>query len=386
MKFKISISNKGLIIPTFNDIEDLKKEERHVYDDLLAQKDEIANFHENRLWEKYKKLTNEYELIFTTCFNMPSICRRTPTSRSYFKHWEILRDYEDIMKIDSMSKMKCLFMAEGPGGFVQSFCDYRKDLVLNDELYGITYKNDADPTVPKWKLPENIIKGKYFKILEGVDGTGSLYTINNIKDFISKIGSHSCDYITADGGFDFSGNFNHQERASTRLIMAETYTALQLLKSKGIFVIKIYDIFTRESKSILHILDTSFEYVSVVKPCTSRPANSEKYVICIGFRKAKSQHLNYLKNGILEEVSKPIISYSSSFEKKIIDVNISYMQQQKNYINMTLMYIDKKSENMDLLKQQYNKALSWCDFYGMPISVKNKEFYMKKFSHHPRIF
>ena len=75
MKFKISISNKGLTIPTFKDIEDLKKEEGHVYQDLLAQKDEIAIFHENRLWEKYKKLTNEYELIFTTCFNMPSITK-----------------------------------------------------------------------------------------------------------------------------------------------------------------------------------------------------------------------------------------------------------------------------------------------------------------------
>ena len=49
------------------------------------------------------------------------------------------------------------------------------------------------------------------------DGDGDLYNFDNITSFMESVknGSDSyncCDFITADGGFDFSENFNEQEK------------------------------------------------------------------------------------------------------------------------------------------------------------------------------
>ena len=42
--------------------------------------------------------------------------------------------------------------------------------------------------------------------------TGDLYKEENLKYIIQKTFSNSMDIITADGGFDFSADFNKQEQ------------------------------------------------------------------------------------------------------------------------------------------------------------------------------
>ena len=44
------------------------------------------------------------------------------------------------------------------------------------------------------------------------------------------------DLVTADGGFDFSTNFNKQEQSSLRIIFCEIVTALSVQKKGGAFM------------------------------------------------------------------------------------------------------------------------------------------------------
>ena len=46
-----------------------------------------------------------------------------------------------------------------------------------------------------------------------------------------------CDFITADGGFDYSVDFNKQEEISVNLIFCEILYALILQKQDGCFIL-----------------------------------------------------------------------------------------------------------------------------------------------------
>ena len=51
------------------------------------------------------------------------------------------------------------------------------------------------------------------------------------------------DLITADGGFDFSLDFNNQEIIITKLLFAQMTYALLMQKQGGSFILKIFDTF-----------------------------------------------------------------------------------------------------------------------------------------------
>ena len=91
------------------------------------------------------------------------------------------------------------------------------------------------------------------------------------------------DFITADGGFDFSTDFNAQEESSLNLVFCEIIYAIVLQKKGGSFVLKVFDCFSNVMVELLYLLCYLYDEVSIMKPCTSRSANSEKYIVCKRF-------------------------------------------------------------------------------------------------------
>ena len=78
------------------------------------------------------------------------------------------------------------------------------------------------------------------------------------------------DFITADGGFDFSNDFNKQEELSYRIIFCEIVTALATQNINGTFVCKIFDSYTPLTLKFLYLLFNHYEEVYLTKPLTSR--------------------------------------------------------------------------------------------------------------------
>ena len=94
-----------------------------------------------------------------------------------------------------------------------------------DTYYGITLINN-DKQVPNWRKMDNLLKKcPNIKITYGKDNTGDLYNHENLKYCINKF-KNSMDIITADGGFDFSNNFDDQESCVFRLIFTKLPTRL----------------------------------------------------------------------------------------------------------------------------------------------------------------
>lgn len=88
--------------------------------------------------------------------------------------------------------------------------------------------------------------------------------------------------MMADGGFSVEGQENIQEILSKQLYLCQFLVALGIVRTGGHFVCKVFDLFTPFSIGLVYLMYRSFDHVCIHKPVTSRPANSERYLICKG--------------------------------------------------------------------------------------------------------
>ena len=241
------------------------------------------------------------------------------------------------------------------------------------------------------------IENVNLSLLYGADGTGNLYRRKNIEDFIEKSTKNGkMDLVTADGGLDYSTNFNYQEQMSLQLIFCEIVTALGILKKGGHFVIKIFDIHTNITLQYIYLLSNIFEEVIINKPYTSRPANSEKYIVCknyLGFqpknKTTDTEKSNSFYNMLLDIVDKwDIITQKGRYIDSIFAIKAPpyFKKNIMNYINylsklqienilQTLLCRDFNKQQIDsLLRTQISHTLYWAICYNQPINYKSDFF------------
>lgn len=249
----------------------------------------------------------------------------------------------------------------------------------NDRYYGMTLIND-DPICPGWKKTRAFLENHPNVVIEtGADKTGNLISLDNFMHCAAKY-QNKMNIITADGGFDFSVDFNNQENMATQLILCEVFYALAMQKQGGTFILKIFDVFHKPTVDILYLLCYYYNSVSIMKPHTSRIANSEKYVVCQGFKIADSSK-------IVEQFSELFDSLSSSPERilsilpqdhdlyflnKIEEMNAMVSFQQIENITSTLSIITnhRNTEKLDHYKKSnVNKCITWCEHYDIPYHV-----------------
>ena len=385
-----SLNNYDDIIGSSNNKTKLNKINKDLNQKLNFEKDKISSYYDkNYLWDKLKKFSNEYEFIYTSSYvNLyNNIANINPISRSFFKLWEILHDFDFIIPRDT-KKLKTAHIAEGPGGFIE--CVYRylyqNNIESENEIYGITLLSN-DRNIPNWKIKRNFIN-KYNITLNNKDEyDGDLYKLENIEKFINIVKNNSdtyncCDFITADGGFDFSSDYNEQENNFIIFLICEIYIIINLLKNNSNAIVKIYDIYSRNSIKILYILTLFFDEVFIIKPLSSRPANSEKYILCKSFNYKNdiiSKYKNILKNIIItKNLNLLDDSLPYKFIKQITEYNKFYTDRQIKYINKTIELIEKIKNNEVFddklyLKNIYNEnkrySIEWCKHYN--IDIKN---------------
>ena len=224
----------------------------------------------------------EAEYIHTIVPNKKvCISKYRPLSRSYFKMVELIQAFG--FGIDDGRPIQTFHLAEGPGGFIQAVVDLRHHR-CDDRYYGMTLvtKNPHED-IPAWKKSRHFLRDHPNVMIEtGADETGNLLSYENFVHVCNKYGA-TMDFITADGGFDFSMDFSHQEEQAADLIFAQISYAICLQKKHGCFVLKVYDMFTKYTVDMLALLASLYEQVYVTKPNTSRAANSEKYIVCKNF-------------------------------------------------------------------------------------------------------
>ena len=351
---------------------------KSLYTYLNSMKTQIDNYAAN--WDIYKKYTNTHEYIHTIIpYTKQAICKLKPLSRSFYKLIELYQ----LLNLEFYSdKIKTFHLAEGPGGFIEAIQQLRD----NDEdiYYGMTLIDD-DENIPGWK------KSKYFlsrhpniKIETGVDNTGNLFNVDNLWHCYRNY-SNSMDLVTADGGFDFSIDFNKQEVLSINLLFCQVCYAIALQKKGGTFILKIFDVFMAATIDLLYILSILYEKVYIVKPHTSRTANSERYIVCRNFRLENTYDILQTLSLLFPIINSltPIkrflnISIPYIYINKLEDINAILGQQQLENILGTLYLLDNnKADKLDTIKKSnIQKCIQWCIKYKLPYNKNIQQLNM----------
>lgn len=287
-----------------------------------------------------------------------------PRSRSFFKMIEILDTYPQLLGSGSRI-LKVANLAEGPGGFMEAILLRIKQQGRKCKMFAITLKTAETNTDFVDFMDSEWIKDNQkvtVKLSYGADGTGDLYQVKNIMNFAKSTGA--CHLVTADGGFQETSLASQlsytkeklqlsKELWHYKLFLAEIITALSLQAKGGSFVLKLFDCYTMLTARLLYLLTCCYDRVLITKPCSSRPANSERYVVCLKFL-GKPSILKDLKivlealHGMNEYFCDQVfdINLPDEFISQLRRANVVLQQQQIEAIEIATGYDRKKSREL----------------------------------------
>ena len=278
-------------------------------------------------WRNAVRFTNPYEDVTRLCGNK--------ISRAYFKIREVMKDYE--LEYENVDHLCTLHLCEGPGGFIHAMKDLRQKQNKELDWTGITLKNETnDPNVPDFVSDIEMENVTY-----GSDGTGDLTKVENVKyleDYMSYKGF--AHLVTADGGFDVSNDHCSQEDQSYKLLLCQAVAALQCQRLGGSFVMKAFDCYSNEMTELLYVLSIHYSQVFVTKPYSSRPCNSERYIVCKGFLGKTREEADSLYHWMVGGVSL-VEQPTNEYIERLQNVNRLCSEKQKSALQETLAYAQK---------------------------------------------
>lgn len=347
---------------------------------LLKAKDRISALDTAKRWELVKKMVNPYEIVYTheDKFFHPSIALIKPLSRSYFKMIEIMhyiQFFESLPK--QQAKIRSAHVAEGPGGFIQALvelCERNKKTLQS--ATAMTLK-PTDQRVPGWRRASTFLHHhKEIKLHFGSDGTGDVYRLENQDSFVAAT-APGVYIFTADGGFDFSINYEIQEQRVFHLLISSSITGLRSLFPDGVFILKIFDVFSEHTKFLITLISQCFREWTLYKPSLSRPCNSERYLLCRGFRglpplilqhlqamQAEAEHGRYpidLSGCLLKED----IEYFTEHCRANSEEQMKAIEQAEIYANQPVLWYKNQ------LPLDFETSRQWCERYRIPYSLKH---------------
>ncbi|KAJ1508881.1 FtsJ methyltransferase domain-containing protein 2, partial [Coelomomyces lativittatus] len=171
-----------------------------------------------------------------------------------------------------------LDLACGPGGFTEYL------LWKYPEVHGIGTSlptKDHRDFYPHLFLPSVHVDHRFTYL------PGDLCDLEHRSFLLTYLQTHVHEQkvllVTADGGMDVVGQEHIQEHLHLPLMLAQLHVAFQSLREHGKLVWKIYDVTTPCMMSLLTCVAMHFRSFTLWKPTTSRPANSERYVLADGF-------------------------------------------------------------------------------------------------------
>ena len=351
-------------------------------------------------WEYYKKIINPYELVYTQkkYDDFPeSICSLKPLSRSYFKMIEMI-DIINFFSIGRLENVRCAHVCEGPGGFIEALFDEAiKNKKKVQTSIAVTLKS-KQTNVPGWRRAAQFLnKNRNVRILYGEDNTGDIMKSHNQQFFIDYCIHPSyggkMNIFTADGGFDFSCDYSKQEKMIFPLLLASTKIGFEVLNKGGVFILKIFDFYEKETVDLLYLLSCHFNEWTLYKPAMSRPCNPEQYFIGKGYTGSTDEVLDVLRLWCsMLENKQPVgslfnVELPSEFNKIINELRTYSFIRQIEYLDNVFFIINKNDDTLiqDYLKKNKKTSYEWCLRFRVPIlahyhSIADLQTYQQAFS------
>jgi 23S rRNA U2552 (ribose-2'-O)-methylase RlmE/FtsJ len=308
--------------------------------------------------------------------------KKQKVSNAFLKIYEIMMTYELISQDDI--NLKSFHFCEAPGMFIIGLNHYlqTKTNIRNWEWYGNSLTLDANKTA--LSDMHGLIKANKNKWLIGPESSGDIRSLTNINYFKSILGE--VDFITSDCGICLDSSLlNKYEEMIAETDFAQFINMINLLKVGGTGITKSFIPLELPSNvCIIYMMTQLFEEVYLSKPITSRPQNSEVYLVGKKFLGIKSDLLNDLKS-LLDKSINPkfnpfnqwIESIPQSFLSQLEDYILDITRQQISYLLNIFHFVDNTHE-IDKIKIISNNKLKestniyWCKKFNLVSNKKNK--------------
>ncbi|UYV74389.1 CMTR2 [Cordylochernes scorpioides] len=261
----------------------------------------LLNDKEVNHWRKHTDFTNRAGYVLDTikcCYKI------TLLTQAWCKFYEILHSYG---LVDTLF-FRSLHICEAPGAFINAlefYLDSKRQNhmwqwvgnTLNPYYEGHSMSTAVFddrfilPTYPCWNF--------------GPNNTGDIMDPGFLDSLMEQVQANGPFHlVTADGSVDCQNLPDQQETLVAGLHFAEVVIALHCLAPNGNLVVKKFTLLECDSVCLTFLLTCLFNKVNVFKPVTSKPGNSEVYVICQGFRATEaSMILPILRENLIKAVA-----------------------------------------------------------------------------------
>jgi 23S rRNA U2552 (ribose-2'-O)-methylase RlmE/FtsJ len=202
---------------------------------------------------------------------------------------------------------RSVHLCEAPGGFVQATHHF---------------VGDAEWTWSALTLPDGLrIDTTSLPIHCGAFVEGDVFREDEVVEVLG-----TADLVTGDGAVEM--DHDRLEEIHLPLLQAQTRVALRLLRPEGTLVLKFFEGLHSGTWEWLANLTHCFRQVSVIKPTSSRPTNSERYVVGRG----------YLPGSVLV----PTLRLSEEWEQYVLKVMERYATTQIDALRRVVALLQVK--------------------------------------------
>ena len=301
-------------------------------------------------------------------------------TNAFLKCWEMIQDF-DLIPANHNSDYTVFCNAELPGAFIFAINYYIKTRTSNPSFkwYGNSlWPSDSEILGDSFKLYE---KNKDNWLMNGKEYSGDVLDLKMIDYIKERIGG-TVDLYTSDIGIPLNvEDLNNQETLETPLNLGQVICGLVSLKNGGHLVCKMFLFFSKFNMSLLSILNNLFDEFYISKPVSSRPANSEIYIIGKGYKGYNKEAMTELLQSLVlwktKDMSNEQISeIKEEFYATLIYASYKIYQRQIYFIekNVRLIKDYYNTHNIHNFedKERYDMVVDWVKTYPLGNITKEK--------------
>ena len=190
---------------------------------------------------------------------------------------------------------------------------------------------------------------------------GDVTKVENLQDMTRKMYKAGMpDLYTSDLGFEVK-NYLRQEEEHFTAQVGQSLCALLTLKTGGNMVVKQFTFFTEKTRNLISLLHKVFEKLYICKPQTSKPDNSENYIIGINLLRINPQ-FDSVTSILFDELKTPGSILKLNNKELYDSLNIIEKQlfiAQSNKLDTNIIYFRTRKDTRQLELENRNIANKW---------------------------
>lgn len=236
-------------------------------DEFIAIRKPFELISEQRM-NKIRKRCNPFEKIGKSCFIDRAACKLANIDAITNFMFSNPCDENGRSLLQRNEPLQFVSIDGYPGGFV-NYLIWRKG--WQTKGYGIT------PS----KYDDRKIQTDYRTFSYQVRELTKPETIEEFHNFMNEKTQENpgVHIVLADCALPIDGKRESKEIISKQLHMVSFVITLGVLRTNGHFVMKLFDTTTPFTIGLIYLIYKCFKEICIIKPPTSRPANSERYII-----------------------------------------------------------------------------------------------------------